>query len=317
MARTTRIAIAFLFVAITFLLAAIQIPRIGQGAPDWHTVKNPQIPVSSVGPDEKPPVVSREEEAELSKYACRTHPPIKIQVTQAVCVSEPLYGWKWDEQLKQWVRAQVGTKSGVRYITQVVTAHWIDSLHCYAFYDNYGRLRMLPDYKALMPDAAMKKGRYAILLLPQNEKESVMLVRPLMPSQLPKLLGADSNRESKLLIELAELAAKSPLEATSWTSLAMRSDIALLQDSMQQESGADDGKLNSNQRIAACLLSALGSIATHDLETALSSVNSARRTFNSAPVESLDRHAALESIGLVRELTDELDRKLSRYNRCM
>ncbi|MBX9570049.1 MAG: hypothetical protein K2X77_14210 [Candidatus Obscuribacterales bacterium] len=330
MARTTQIALATLFVAITFLLAAIQIPHIGEGAPDWHTVKNPQIPVQSVGPDEKPPAVPSENDAMLSEYACKTHPPIKILVTQAVCVSEPVYGWKWDASKKDWVRVQVGTRAAVRYLTQPVTAYWIDSLHCYAFYDNYGRLRMLPDYRALAPDAAMKKGNYAILLLPEGKhqkKEDLMLVRPLMPSQMPKLLGRvespsdalDGNvtSENTLLSELADLATQVPENANAWLVLKRKSDLALLEETLRKESGSADSRLTLNQKIGACLISSLGSIAVHDLDGAISSLNKARRFRDSAKQESLYLQAALEAIGLVRELTDELEKKLSRYNRCI
>lgn len=324
MSRTTQIALATLFVAITFLLAAIQIPHIGEGAPDWHTVKNPQIPVQSVGPDEKPPAVPPEGDATLSEYGCKTHPPIKILVTQAVCVSEPVYGWKWDECKKQWVREQVGTRTAVRYLTQPVTAYWIDSLHCYAFYDNYGRLRMLPDYRALLPGAA-EKGNYAILLLrapaDKKNKEEIMLVRPLMPSQMPKLLGrAELERENKLMEELSELAKKipnnSPDDANSWIELGRRSDLLLLEDALRLEGGSPESSMNTNQKIGACLISSLGAIAVHDLDTAITSLNKARRVRDLSKPESIDRSAVMEAIGLVRELTDELEKRLSRYQRC-
>ncbi len=63
------------------------------------------------------------------------------------CVSEPVYGWKYDCQLKKWVKAYLGTHAVSKYIKKTVTACWIDTLHCYAFYDDYGRLRLLPDFR--------------------------------------------------------------------------------------------------------------------------------------------------------------------------
>ncbi len=319
MSRTTQIALATLFVAITFLLAAIQIPHIGEGAPDWHTVKNPQIPVQSVGPEDKPPAVPSENEAVLSEFGCKTHPPIKILVTQAVCVSEPVYGWKWDAAKNQWIRAQVGSKAAVRYLTQAVTAYWIDSLHCYAFYDSYGRLRMLPDYRALAP-SSMKKGNYAILLLPSGDqkKEDLMLVRPLLPSQMPKLLGSlDSSGDAILIAELAEFAQEAPCDANSWLELRKKSDLALLEETLRLESGDVGASLNTNQKIGAYLISSLGSIAVHDLDGAITALNKARRLSTSSSQSELDRHAVLESIGLTRELVDELESKLRRYKHCL
>lgn len=319
MARTTKIALALLFVAITFLLAATQIPHIGEGAPDWHTVKNPQIPLESVGPDEKPPVVPSENDAVLSVFGCKTHPPIKILVTQAVCVAEPVYGWQWDAAKSRWERAQVGTKTAVRYLTQAVTAYWIDSLHCYAFYDNYGRLRMLPDYRALLP-GANKRGDYAILLLPpgNQNKEDLMLVRPLIPSQMPKLLGdADLCRESKLMAELVEFAKITPGDASSWADLRRKSDLALMEGALRLESGGAGSVLTPNQKIAAYLISSLGSVAVHDLDSAVTALNKARRIADTTPPSALDRHAVMESIGLTRELIDELEGKLRRYKPCL
>lgn len=321
MSRTTQIALATLFVAITFLLAAIQIPHIGEGAPEWHTVKNPQIPVQSVGPEDKPPAVPSENDAVLSEFGCKTHPPIKILVTQAVCVSEPVYGWKWDAAKNQWVRAPVGSKATVRYLTQAVTAYWIDSLHCYAFYDSYGRLRMLPDYRALLPNS-MKKGNYAILLLPREnqKKEDLMLVRPLIPSQMPKLLGNfNSSTDAKLMAELAEFAQNVPSDANSWLELRRKSDLALLEETLRLESGGGGvgARLNPNQKIGACLISSLGSIAVHDLDGAITALNKARRLASSSLQSELDRHAVLESIGLTRELVDELESKLRRYKPCL
>ena len=63
------------------------------------------------------------------------------------CVSEPVYGWKYDCQHKQWVKTCLGTHAVSKYIKKTVTAYWIDTLHSYAFYDDYGRLRTLPDFR--------------------------------------------------------------------------------------------------------------------------------------------------------------------------
>ena len=148
MPRTIQLALALLLVAITFFLAALQIPHIGEGAPDWHTVKKPQIPVESVNEgDQAPSPPPDPENPDSLPIVSGEHPPIAIRVTQAVCVSEPVYGWRWNKEKKQWYRAYLGTHAVTKYISKTVTAYWVVTLHCDAFYDNYGRLRSLPDYR--------------------------------------------------------------------------------------------------------------------------------------------------------------------------
>lgn len=146
MSRAVQVALVVLLIAITFFLAALQIPHIGEGAPDWHTVQNPQIPVQSV-PDTSPKPDALKDADGLSSYACRTHPPIILNITQAVCVTEPVFGWRWDSSKKDWIYTEVAKKTSTKYLTTPVAAYWIDTLHCYAFYDNYNRLRLLPDFK--------------------------------------------------------------------------------------------------------------------------------------------------------------------------
>lgn len=145
-----------------------------------------------------------------------------------------------------------------------------------------------------------------------------MLVRPLIPSQMPKLLGNfDSSTDAKLMAELAEFAQNEPSEASSWLELRKKSDLLLLEETMRLESGGAGARLNPNQKIGACLISSLGSIAVHDLDCAITALNKARRLAASSPQSELDRHAVLESIGLTRELVDELEVKLRRYKPCL
>lgn len=144
MSRLFQSGLALLLMSLCFFLAALQIPHIGEGAPDWHTVKNPQIPVQSLSNDSCPPPdkIPDSDCPDLDK----AHPPIAVVIAMQECVSEPVYGWKYERQHRKWVKACLGTHAVSKYIKKTVTANWIDTLHCYAFYDDYGRLRLLPDF---------------------------------------------------------------------------------------------------------------------------------------------------------------------------
>jgi len=142
MPKFLRIALALFIMSVSFFLAALEIPHIGEGAPDWHTVKRPQIPVQSISSDSCPPPAP-DENCEIN----RAHPPIALDISTTVCVSEPVLGWRYDCEKKQWVQDCVGSHAVSKWVTKTVTANWIDTIHCYAFYDDYGRLKMVPEYR--------------------------------------------------------------------------------------------------------------------------------------------------------------------------
>lgn len=148
MSRLFQVSLALFLMALCFFLAALQIPHIGEGAPDWHTVKRPQIPVQSITNDSCPPALP---EQTPDGYGCpvvtKAHPPIAIDINTQVCVAEPVDGWKYDCDQKKWVKACVGTHAVSKYVRKTVTAYWIETIHCYGFYDDYGRLKTLPDYR--------------------------------------------------------------------------------------------------------------------------------------------------------------------------
>ena len=141
--RLLHIGLALFFVSVCFLLAAVQIPQIGTGAPDWHTVMRPEIPVVSVSDEDCP-------EAKILPdcfSADKAHPDIFILVAMKVCVAEPVYGWKFDHNKNKWASACVGTRPVSKYVKKQVKASWIDTIGCYGFYDDYGRLRLVPEYR--------------------------------------------------------------------------------------------------------------------------------------------------------------------------
>lgn len=147
--RILSLSLALCFVALVFLIAALQIPRIGEGAPDWHTVKRPQIPVQSLDADSSPPPIPQHGNADVdaSFWNESAHPPIAFLVARRICVSEPVYGWRYDCGKMKWVKVCLGTHAVVKYVKKQVTAHWIDSMRCYGFYDDYGCLRLVPDFR--------------------------------------------------------------------------------------------------------------------------------------------------------------------------
>lgn len=140
--RLFAINLVLLLTSICFFLAAFQLTHLGEGAPDWHTVKRPQIPVESSTEDSVPP---GSPPPELSGSS--VHPPIAVVVAFQVSSSEPVYGFKYDPSSRKWVRACLGKHAVCRYVRKLVTAYWIETLHCYGFYDDYGRLRLLPDFR--------------------------------------------------------------------------------------------------------------------------------------------------------------------------
>ncbi len=142
-----RCTLAFFFVSCCFLLAALQIPRIGEGAPDWHTVKRPAIPLESLAADAETPDAPQEQAFPSNPGLDCLHPPIAIGVNMRVCVWEPVYGFKYDCLKKQWVRVCLGKHAVCRYQRKTITAYWIPTMNCYGFYDDYGRLRLLPDFR--------------------------------------------------------------------------------------------------------------------------------------------------------------------------
>ncbi|MBX9724522.1 MAG: hypothetical protein K2X81_24150 [Candidatus Obscuribacterales bacterium] len=143
MSKLLRFVIALFLMSVVFFIAALQIPHIGEGAPDWHTVKRPQIPLQSINDDcNPPPLPAGDGDALCSKE----HPPIALVVGAQVCISEPFEYWKYDCESKTWVKAR-GTHAVSKYVRKTVTAFWIDTIHCYAFYDDYGRLKAVPDFK--------------------------------------------------------------------------------------------------------------------------------------------------------------------------
>lgn len=146
MSRLFKLGLALFLMSLCFFLAALQIPHIGEGAPDWHTVKRPQIPVQSVSnePSPAPPDESPDNDCPVFDQA---HPPIAVLIAMQECVYEPVYGWKYKYDEKKWVKAYLGTHAVSKYVKKTFTAYWIDTLHCYAFYDDYGRLRLLPDFR--------------------------------------------------------------------------------------------------------------------------------------------------------------------------
>ena len=140
--RIIALNLALVLISISFFFAALQIPHIGEGAPDWHTVKRPQIPIESLS-DGAPPPVGIPDEGKCTPG----HPPIAVMVAFQVCVSEPVYGWSFNRASGKWERVCLGKHAVTKYLRKLVYAHWIDTLHCYAFYDDYGRLRLLPDLR--------------------------------------------------------------------------------------------------------------------------------------------------------------------------
>lgn len=153
MPYTVKLALAVLFVAITFFLAALQIPHIGEGAPDWHTVRNPQIPIKSIDTDASPPEQAPEappagsDAGGLSGVASKEHPPISFVLNYQVWVAEPVYGWKWDEKSKTWKRVRIGEQAVLRSIEKRFTAYWVVTRRCYCIIDDYGRLRSIPEFR--------------------------------------------------------------------------------------------------------------------------------------------------------------------------
>lgn len=151
MKRLFGIALALFLVSITYLIAALQIPHIGEGAPDWHTVKRPQIPVQSISNDSCPPPLpnspdNSKDSVDGSCQINKEHPPIAVIIAMQVCVNEPVYGYKYDTDKKQWVTACLGTRAVTKYVRKTFIANWYDTIHCYAIIDDYGRLRALPDF---------------------------------------------------------------------------------------------------------------------------------------------------------------------------
>lgn len=141
--RILQVGLALFFVSVCFLLAALQIPHIGIGAPDWHTVKRPEIPVQSATEEDQVELPVLVDCGDTSK----PHPDIVLLVVMKVCVAEPVYGWSLDAQQNKWVRACVGNRAVSKYVKKQVKASWIDTINCYAFYDDYGRLRLVPEYR--------------------------------------------------------------------------------------------------------------------------------------------------------------------------
>jgi hypothetical protein len=134
--------------SLCFFLAALQIPHIGEGAPDWHTVKRPQIPVHSITDDSTPPAAPEQNpDGDGSPVCSAAHPPLALEISTVVCVAEPVYGWKYDCQSKQWVKTCLGTHAVSKYMKKTVIAYWIETIRCYGFYDDYGRLKAVPEYR--------------------------------------------------------------------------------------------------------------------------------------------------------------------------
>lgn len=102
-----RIAFALFFVSLTFLIAALQIPHIGEGAPEWHTVKRPGIPANTT-----------------SGGSTAKHPDKELILYKNVCVN--------------------GVCRRVEIKTQ---AFWIETLSCYCYFDDYGRLCAVPEIR--------------------------------------------------------------------------------------------------------------------------------------------------------------------------
>ncbi len=102
-----RVSLAIIFVSITLLIAALQIPHIGEGAPEWHTVRRPRIPTSTT-----------------SGTSDSRHADREIILYKRVCVD--------------------GNSRKIRIKT---TAFWIGTLNCYCYFDDYGRLCAVPELR--------------------------------------------------------------------------------------------------------------------------------------------------------------------------
>lgn len=152
--RLVQIGLALFFVSLVYLLAALQIPHIGEGAPDWHTVRRPQIPVEFPSAERSPPP---QPASSGSSDEWQTHAPIALLVGMRVSILEPVKIKKYDPERKQWVDCWV-KRAVCKYVQKWVIAYWIDTMNCYGFFDDYGRLRLLPDVRLIESYSITQKG---------------------------------------------------------------------------------------------------------------------------------------------------------------
>lgn len=104
-----RVSLALTFVSLTFFLAALQIPHIGEGAEDWHTVKRPAIPASKTS----------------GSSLDELHPDIELELYKTV-----------------YLKGSTPKRKRI-----VVKAFWIETLNCYCYFDDYGRLCAVPEHR--------------------------------------------------------------------------------------------------------------------------------------------------------------------------
>lgn len=128
-----------------------------------------------------------------------------------------------------------------------------------------------------------------------------MLVKPLLPSHIASMLAGPQSVRAQGFIDLLDAI---PMSENDWSTLRRESNVFILEP---------EEFSHPKQKLALCLLSSLGSIAVHDLLSSKGSLVDARSYLKSSLIAESERGPILESLGLVKELQDELETKLGRY----
>lgn len=146
-----------------------------------------------------------------------------------------------------------------------------------------------------------------------------MLVKPLVPSQIDKLIAWDS----------CEPETDSAAASLEWVANALRSasynlDLrkhmsncrTVLESAASKAAKDSQPRLIATNRLFACLLlESLLHLSVHDCQPAKYFFHKARSLYV-MEADLIDKQIALEALGLVGALVWELDRRLSRIEPC-